>query len=113
MIDSLIFADQQKYPTLMITIKSETYREMADQLAEELAHTDYYSGEIHHSTPDYDATLISTLIVYRTTHTAPDREWTTIADVVPVWWSCSTLTDDGERLNDFDFNLVRKRLTHR
>lgn len=110
MIDPLIFADQQKHPTLMITINSETYREMADKLAEELAHTDYYSGEIHHSTPDYDATLTSTLIVYRTTHTAPDREWTTIADVVPVWWSCSTLTDEGERLNDFDFNLVRKLL---
>ena len=44
MIDPLIFADQQKHPTLMITINSETYREMADQLAEELVHTDYYSG---------------------------------------------------------------------
>ena len=94
----------------MITITSDTYREMADQLADHLADTDYYSGEIHHSTPDYDATLTSTLVVYRTTHTAPDREWTTIADVVPVWWSCSTVTDEGERLNDFDFNIVRKIL---
>lgn len=94
----------------MITINNETYCQMAEQLAEQIADTDYYSGQIHYSAPEYDATLTSSLIVYHTTHTAPDRSWTTIADVVPVWWSCSTVTDEGERLNDFDFRRVRKLL---
>ncbi|MBQ8864487.1 MAG: hypothetical protein IJ014_07180 [Rikenellaceae bacterium] len=97
----------------MITIDSATYREIANSLRSQIADTDYYSGSIHHSTPDYDATLTSTLIVYRSTHTAPDRTFTTISDVVPVWWSCSTTTDEGERLNDFDFNRVRKLLIDR
>ncbi|MBP3426435.1 MAG: hypothetical protein J6K81_06955 [Rikenellaceae bacterium] len=97
----------------MITITSDTYNQMADQLAEQLVDTDYYSGQIHYSAPEYDATLTSTLIVYRSSHTAPDRTWNTIADVVPVWWSCSTTTDEGEKLNDFDFNRVRKLLINR
>lgn len=92
----------------MIHIENKTYHEIADRLRDEIGESDYYSGNIFHSTSAYDATLSSTLIIYRTTHTAPDRTFTTIADVVPVWWSCSTVTDEGERLNDFDFGKVRK-----
>lgn len=92
----------------MIHIENNTYHEIADRLRDEIGQSDYYSGNITYSAPTYDATLSSTLIIYRTTHTAPDRTFTTISDVVPVWWSCSTLTDEGERLNDFDFGKVRK-----
>ena len=94
----------------MIHIDKTAYHLIADKLRREIGTDDYCSGEVVHQTPEYDATLTSTLIIYRSTHTAPDRTFTTIDDVVPVWWSCSTVTDEGERLNDFDFNRVVRLL---
>lgn len=91
----------------MIHITKNVYQEIAEQLSEEIGGRDYYSGRIERTTPDYDITLTSTLVVYHTTHTAPDGSFTTINDIVPIWWSCSTTTDEGERLNDFDFNRIK------
>ncbi len=91
----------------MIHINKNVYRDIAEQLREEIGTRDYYSGQIEQSTPEYDITLTSTLVVYHTTHSAPDGHFTTINDIVPIWWSCSTLTDEGERLNDFDFNHIK------
>ena len=91
----------------MIHITKNVYRDIAEQLREEIGKRDYYSGHIEQSTPEYDITLTSTLVVYHTTHTAPDGNFTSINNIVPIWWSCSTLTDKGERLTDFDFNHIK------
>ena len=94
----------------MIHIDKTAYHLIADKLRREIGTDDYYSGEVVHQTPEYDATLTSTLIIYRSTHTAPDRTFTTIDDIVPVWWEFHTFNQQGEILNDFSFTELRNYL---
>lgn len=95
----------------MIEIDSQTYDNVAERLAEKIGDKDYYSGSVRWDCPEYDSELTATLVVYHSTCTAPDRSWNVISDVVPIWWTFSTLTDTGEALNDFDFGEIKRRLT--
>lgn len=80
----------------------EEYSQVASHLLEAIGERDFLSTTISVTFGTFDATLIATLIIYRT----PEGD---IRDVVPVWWEMHThdLTDGKERLNDFSFGELR------
>ena len=75
---------------------------MASHLLEAIGERDFLSTTLAITFDTFDATLIATLIIYRT----PEGD---IRDVVPVWWEMHTydLTDGKECLNDFSFGELR------
>lgn len=80
----------------------EEYSQVAECLLEAIGERDFLSTTLAITFDTFDATLIATLIIYRT----PEGD---IRDVVPVWWEMHTcdLTDGKERLNDFSFGELR------
>ncbi len=78
------------------------YSQVAERLREAIGERDFLSTTLSVTFDTFDATLIATLIIYRT----PEGN---IRDVVPVWWEMHTcdLADGEEWLNDFSFGELR------
>lgn len=95
----------------MLNITDQTYRLVCDRLHDAIGSSDFYSGKISVSDADFDYELRATLIVYR--RETGDRNDTDrpITDLVPVWWEFHSSDADGERLNDFDFAVLRAAMT--
>lgn len=81
---------------------TEEYSQVAECLLEAIGERDFLSATLSITFDTFDATLIATLIIYRT----PDGD---IRDVVPVWWEMHThdSTTGEEWLNDFSFGELR------
>ena len=96
------------YPTAkynsnrIITFSHEDYLQVAEQLLEAIGERQFFSTNLTVELDTFDATLIATLIIYRT----PEGD---IRDVVPVWWEMHTYEPDTyeELLNDFSFGELR------
>lgn len=93
----------------MLNITSEIYRLVAARLRDAVGEAEFFSGTIAVAA-DVDYTLRTTLLVYR--HEVSDERgsWSAICDLVPVWWEFHSVTIDGEVLNDFDFEELRREL---
>lgn len=93
----------------MLNIEPRTYRLVAERLHDAIGSSDFYSGTIAVSDAEFDYQLRVTVIVYR--HGGdPDSSRRPITDLVPVWWEFHSFDPDGERLNDFDFALLRAEM---
>ena len=80
----------------MLNITSEIYRLVADRLRDAVGDADY--------------TLRTTLLIYRREVSDESGSWSAIYDLVPVWWEFHSVTGEGEVLNDFDFEELRREL---
>ncbi len=80
----------------------EEYSQVAECLLEAIGERDFLSATLSVTFDTFDATLIATLIIYRT----PEGD---IRDVVPVWWEMHThdSATGEEWLNDFSFGELR------
>jgi hypothetical protein len=94
----------------MIEICSDSYRDLAALLREEIQTADYFNGSVTLEKPDFSARLVATLIIYRRTETTPEGARRPIDNVVPVWWELQTTTPEGPVPNDFSFSELRPLL---
>lgn len=91
----------------MLLITPTFYQRLGDLLVEAIDSTDYYSGDIELGDLEVDYRFSSTLMIYYAEEIYPEGCQTIICDIVPVWWELHTFTEDGEWLNDFDFNTLK------
>lgn len=93
----------------MFNITSEIYRMVADRLRDAVGEAEFFSGTITVAA-DLDYSLRTTLLIYRQKVSDESGEWSQIRDIVPIWWEFHSVAIEGERLNDFDFALLRREL---
>ena len=93
----------------MLHITSDIYRLVADRLRDAVGNAEFFSGTIAVAA-DVDYTLRTTLLIYHREVSDESGSWSAIYDLVPVWWEFHSVTIDGEQLNDFDFELLRREL---
>lgn len=104
--DMFIFSSN----TTMTEISDSVYRAVAGRLLAAIGRNDYFNGRIELDIDGCRASLLATLIIYRTPLRSPEGTGRPIADVVPVWWEFSLWNQGEELLNDFSFNELRKLL---
>lgn len=94
---------------VVCAVTPELYEDTALLLAERLGcEADYFSDSIRFTRGEWDYCLTTTLIVYRRTERAPDGVRRPLSDLVPVWWEFHTTGPEGEVLNDFSFNELKR-----
>ena len=91
----------------MYEISSKLYLEIADRLMAEIGSKEYFSGTILCTHGDIECKLLCSLIIERERTAAPDQNYPTIVDIVPVWWEFSTVEGSVELLNDFSFSELK------
>ncbi len=104
------FAKSKYYTTkssIMLTINPTIYEQLASILCESIKSDEFYSDLISLETPEVDYTLSSTLIISHRLVDYPEGCHSEIYDICPVWWKLTSVTDEGEQLNDFDFNILK------
>ncbi|MDE6046414.1 MAG: hypothetical protein K2G10_03845 [Alistipes sp.] len=94
----------------MYSVSSDLYRQVLASLLEAVGGRGYFSGSIEGETPDAEWRLTLSAIVYRERISAPEGDFETVSDLVPVWWEFHTFAPEGERLNDFSFSELRELL---
>ncbi len=94
----------------MLTITPTTYSELAALLVANINDREYYSGTVTLFTPQVDYHLTSTLMLRYRDVECPDTHYREISQVIPIWWEMSSIDDDGEQLNDFDFNILTRNI---
>ncbi len=94
----------------MLSINPIIYEQIATTLLDQIASQEFYTGEVNHLTPDVDYSLSSTLIIRYKPISYPEATEIEIAEVIPIWWEMTTTIDDGQVLNDFDFNLLKRNI---
>ncbi|MFI3331906.1 MAG: hypothetical protein SNI51_00135 [Rikenellaceae bacterium] len=92
----------------MLTINPTLYERLAELLVEEIDGRSYYSDIILFEDSEADYTFSATLMVYYSMQHAIDGSVAEISNILPIWWEFHSFTEDGERLNDFDFNLLKQ-----
>ncbi len=88
---------------------------MAQQLCDDIAQTEYYSGFIDTSTYDdkgsfVECRLVASLIIYRSHYSAPEGDANPISNIVPVWCECKIFVDGEEQIHDFDIEELKNYL---
>lgn len=91
----------------MYEISSKLYLEIADRLMAEIGSKEYFSGAILCTHGDIECKLLCSLIIERERTAAPDQNYPTIVDIIPVWWEFSTVEGSVELLNDFSFSELK------
>ncbi len=94
----------------MLSINPTIYEQIATLLLNEIDNRVYFSGVVSHHTDEVDYRFFSTLIINYRSERYPEGEHCEIADIVPVWWQMQSTTDEGECLNDFDFNILKRNI---
>ena len=94
----------------MYDVLPELYREVANKIIEHVGRRGYYSGALDFEWESVECRMVLSAVVYRRTEHYPEGERSVVADMVPVWWEFHSVTIDGEQLNDFDFELLRREL---
>lgn len=94
----------------MYEITSQIYEKTAAKLKDLVAGYSYYSGTMEFAFEDTECRMVLSLIIYYKQVELPEKTYTVIADIVPVWWEFHTVIDGEERINDFDFALLKEYL---
>lgn len=95
---------------MMYSVSDVLYDEVSARLREAIDGESYFSGSVETEFEGAECRLTASLILYRQRIVLPEGEMTTLADAVPVWWEFHTVIDGEERLNDFSFAELRRRL---
>ncbi len=96
----------------MISIGEKNYEELAALLLEALRETpqSYFNGSVEYDGEGFYSTLTCSLIVYRRGEEDENGRFSTIEDIVPVWWEYSVCADGVGEPNDFSWNELKQRL---
>ncbi len=92
----------------MLIISPILYEELARMLLEALNGKTFYSDKLLIETPEIDYIFEATLLIHYCEEHYPEGSEDQIAKIIPVWWEFHTSDDDGELVNDFDFNLLTR-----
>ena len=92
----------------MYEIPSQIYEKTAQKLCDSLGNSSYFSGTIDFTFESVECCLKASLIIYHKRIDAPDGCTELIDEIVPVWWEFHTIIDSEERINDFDFSLLKE-----
>lgn len=95
---------------MLYPVSAALYDEIRARLTDAIGDTDYFSGTLAFEFGQISCRLRTSLIVYRRTEQLPEGTCRPITDLVPVWWEFFTESDEGELLNDFSFDEVRRLL---
>ncbi len=91
-------------------VSDELYAALFVRLAEAIDARSYFSGTIAFRYGAAECRFTASLIVYRARCSLPEGEAETLVDLVPVWWELHTTVGGEERLNDFSFAELRRRI---
>ncbi|MFR9504283.1 MAG: hypothetical protein SNH73_07555 [Rikenellaceae bacterium] len=94
----------------MLTINPTLYEQLALLLIDDIGSMDYYSGTITIEQEEADYSFEASLIIRYNEVKFPEGYDTQISELIPVWWEMHSVTDEGEQLNDFDFNILRRAI---
>ena len=92
----------------MYQISSELYVEIVENLFNQLEGRGYYSGSFSFEYCGITCRMVLSAIVHYEPKDVSGGSVGGVKDVVPVWWEFHTEAEDGEMLNDFSFNELRK-----
>ncbi|MFI3285343.1 MAG: hypothetical protein R3Y08_01685 [Rikenellaceae bacterium] len=92
----------------MLTINPTLYERLAELLVEAIEHRSYYSDKIYFEDSEADYLFSSSLIIYYRHNEYPEGRRAEISKIVPTWWEFHSTTEQGEELNDFDFNILEQ-----
>lgn len=92
----------------MIEIEDKDYARIARMLKDEIEDSDFFNGTLEYDTERFYSTLTATAIVYRKSVSMPEGTFSSIDDIVPVWWNFTTTADGLHTLNDFSFETLRE-----
>lgn len=95
---------------MLYPVTAALYDEVLARLTDAIGDTDYFSGTLAFAFGQISCRLRVSVIACRRTERLPEGPCRPIADLVPVWWEFFTESDEGELLNDFSFDEVRKLL---
>ncbi len=93
-----------------MTIKPTLYERLQALLMDKIDGREYFSGSIHLEDEEADYSFTSSLIILYDDVHYPEGVAIEIKQITPVWWEFHSVTDDGEVLNDFDFNILRSNI---
>ncbi len=94
----------------MLTISPKIYEHFAESLIKEIGSHNFCSANCTLQTPEVDYRLEATLLIRHILESLPEGDVLVIEEITPVWWEFHTSTDEGEQLNDFDFNILRSMI---
>ena len=92
----------------MYEISSQIYEKTAQKLCDLVGGNGYFSGTLEFAHEDIECRMVASLIIYRKRVEMPEGLFDVIDDIVPVWWEFHTVIDGEERINDFDFSLLKE-----
>ncbi len=94
----------------MLTINPTVYQQLGELLVECIGSMSYLSEDIFFEDSDYDYHFSATLIIRFVDELYPEGELSEIVEIIPVWWEFSSVGEEGEVLNDFDFNILKESI---
>lgn len=94
----------------MYEITSQIYEKTAQRLCDLVGNRNYFSGVIEFSHEETECRMVTSLIIYHKRVEMPDDNFDVIEDIIPVWWEFHTFIDGEERINDFDFSLLKEQI---
>ncbi|MFR9619821.1 MAG: hypothetical protein SNH63_01225 [Rikenellaceae bacterium] len=92
----------------MFKIDNTIYKQLAEELAQQIQYNRLFAGSISIDTDDADVKFTATLIPHFKTIEFVDDSADVLDDITPVWWEVDTTTLDGKVLNDFDFQTFKE-----
>ncbi|MFR9668537.1 MAG: hypothetical protein SNJ33_02135 [Rikenellaceae bacterium] len=96
----------------MLILKNNHYSTLSTLLYDRIEEEDFFSGSINYQIENIECELLTTIIIYRQSDSIEQFNFSSIVDIVPVWWEFTTVVDGELRLNDFDFQLLKNSLCH-
>lgn len=94
----------------MYDISDQLYLDVADRLLARFGHDDYFTGTLSFEYEGVMCRMLCSVIIFRRLERCERGEVSLVHDAIPVWWEFHTITDQGEVLNDFSFNVLRQYL---
>lgn len=92
----------------MYEIHSQIYEKTAQKLSDAIGSERYFAGTIEFTHEDVECRMRVTVMLYHKEVDAPEGCYCVVDDIVPIWWEFHTVIDGVERLNDFDFTLLKR-----
>ena len=94
----------------MFNVSSVIYGRVAEIILDRIGSSDYLSESFEFEFEGVVFKMLFSGVFYRKRLYLPEGECDVLTDIVPVWWEFHTFNQQGEMLNDFSFNELRRYL---
>lgn len=89
----------------MIHIEEKHYRALAAPIAESIAESGFFKRNYELEFPEFRLEVEISVMMYASRVIGGEgKGWWKLDKIIPVWWEARTITEDGEKLNDFSFS---------